>query len=304
MNEWPNKTDEAALVKPLIARQRKGLRKGFTLIELLVVIAIIAILAAMLLPSLTSAKQEAQGTGCKNNSKQLLLAWIMYASDYRDVLAYNIPLTEGDIGGWVGGVETLGANDADNFDPVKLMQGQIGPYAKNAGIYHCPADQSTASMQTVTIVNGRPSIAPVISPRLRSYSMSGVVGDKSLTGSQQSTDAGTWPNFFKMNDFKVPTKTWVFNDEDSASINDGYETPEWSLSDTTEFCDTPASYHVGACGFAFADGHSEIHKWVYHPLIHDTISYPNPDLLWILSRYSPQIFSSSPLQNPNLNPPD
>src|ERR1043166_779159 len=82
---------------------RPGERSAFTLIELLVVIAIIAILAALLLPALSKAKARACTTSCLNNTKQLTLAWEMYANDWQDKLVNNHTQGNADCGpnAWV-----------------------------------------------------------------------------------------------------------------------------------------------------------------------------------------------------------
>ena len=68
-----------------------------------------------------------------------------------------------------------------------------------------------------------------------------------------------------------PSRLWVLVDEDVHSINDaafcfGMEQPEW--------IDAPGAAHNGACGFAFADGHSEIHRWLGRPSYHGAITDP------------------------------
>jgi prepilin-type N-terminal cleavage/methylation domain-containing protein/prepilin-type processing-associated H-X9-DG protein len=245
----------SASVKPSPSKARHW---AFTLIELLVVIAIISILAALLLPALSKAKASGKSAACLSNLKQLQAGYLLYADDNRDLQPPNKcgPVSSSEplglAGSWV-----LGNAKAD-LDTANIQAGVLYRYVASAGVYHCPADQST--------VQNAPALG-----RKRSYSLDSWLesADSAYRGHGTAFTPLQYPwGPFNLSGHLLPAPSGVFAfiDEHEQSIDAGFfvlEQPRWVMLDgwTDEWYSTPADRHRQGCNLSFLDGHAETWRW-------------------------------------------
>lgn len=234
-----------------------------------------------------------------NNTRQLALGWIMYSGDNHGNLVINHDgAGAGDATlSWVTGWLDYNGSAADtniNF-LVSPQYSLLGPYLKSPAVYKCPVDNSKSSGASGD-------------PRVRSYSMNSALGGDGTPQSDPHQKPHNWlpPTIYKTYlkegelTTPAPANMWVFLDEDPDSINDGSFAVQMPASAAaTLWIDLPAKAHNNACGFAFADGHSEIHKWRHPENIANVDYRPKPkngiyelrddDIQWVAKHTSARI---------------
>jgi prepilin-type N-terminal cleavage/methylation domain-containing protein/prepilin-type processing-associated H-X9-DG protein len=264
MNATHQPAKELFVEWPLVRRDPDG----FTLSELLVVLAVLALLAATLLPALARTTPDSQAFQCRNNHRQLVLAWSMYAADNSDWLAVNADKSADYNGAhsWASGMLDW-ALQSSNTNTLYLIDDRVsslGSYTdRQPLLYRCPADNYVTPSQR----------ALGWEHRIRSVAMDSALGDGLATAGGAKCADFPWSTYWarKMSDLIAPgpSDSWVFTDENPDAIDDGIlcANPAFA-SGTGEFTELPGCDHAGACGISYADGHAEIHRWLVSTTLH------------------------------------
>jgi prepilin-type N-terminal cleavage/methylation domain-containing protein len=223
-------------------------RRAFTLIELLVVIAIIAVLMAILMPSLKLAREQARSLHCRSNVRTLTLAWLMYKDEYDGKLVGGFPerVTESPWSPWVQ-IPPGGADASIEQKKEYIKRGLLWPLVKEISVYRCPSDRRKNS--------------PYHKYAYRTYSVAGGVNGVNQSGTEWEIRPCV-----KYTDIRQPATKLVFLAEcDPRGYNEG----SWVIyPKSRQWVDPFGIWHRdNSSTLSFADGHVDMHRWFARGLI-------------------------------------
>jgi prepilin-type processing-associated H-X9-DG protein len=261
-------------------------QSGFTIVELLAVLVTVTLLSCAMATTMAGSRADGSAVQCRNNLRQICVAWTMYAEDNREQLVYNhdsgvpglAPGNEEWVAGWLdfGTGQPSGAdtNIAMLVDHVRYPYGAyLGPYLKSPSVFKCPADRTTINFGGIK------------TPRVRSVSMNNYVGSNARAWNRTGGNS-VYTNLARI---KAPSSMFVILDERADSINDGCFFSDASTAH--QLIDWPGNFHNGRGSFSFADTHAETHPWkdprtaagfYAGNLLEFNLNLPNnPDIPWL-----------------------
>lgn len=285
-------------------------KRGFTLIELLVVIAIIALLLAIMVPALKSAKELASGSVCLANQKNLCMAWMTYSGDNDSYLVGGSNYYTGTRATPYRWTEYPLLRDTDNPEKTApaneseytietrkngIRAGKLFPYTQDEGLYHCPGDKNINKLEPDAVYRSY-SISGLMNSEDFQNRAAGLYSPISVYRTSSVLNGKTLYVVTKTSEIKSPGNKYVFVEEDVVAKGQKANAGGFVLLNPW-WWDWPAYYHNDSSTIGFADGHAERHRWLDantlklmkgEPLPAGTDHANNQDLKWLIGGYIPK----------------
>lgn len=284
-------------------------KRGFTLIELLVVIAIIALLLAIMVPALKSAKELASGSVCLGNQKNLCMAWTTYSGDNDSYLVGGSNYYTGTRATPYRWTEYPLLRDTDNPEKTApatesqysietrkngIRAGKLFPYTQDEGLYHCPGDKNINKPEPDAVYRSY-SISGLMNSEDFQNRAAGLYSPISVYRTSSALNGKTLYVVTKTSEIKSPGNKYVFVEEDVAAKGQKANAGGFVLLNPW-WWDWPAYFHNDSSTIGFSDGHAERHRWqnpntlklMRGEIGSDPDAANNQDLKWMIGGYMPK----------------